>query len=466
MHIPGYKIEREIGHGGMATVYLALQESLGRPVALKVLSAALAADRSFSERFIREARTIARLSHPNIVAVYDIGVSNHDHYLALEYIHGGDLKSRVRRGALDPRAAVAVAMEIAAALGYAHEKGFVHRDVKPENILFRESGMAVLTDFGIARAASGGTRMTGMGMSIGTPHYMSPEQARGVTVDGRSDLYALGVVLYEMLTGAVPYDAEETLAIGIKHVTEPIPKLPPALGGYQSLIERMLAKDPNDRYGTAEELIQDLDHHDPTAKPRASGQRRTVVMSAAEVENAASASASPRASSSGAGLKWALIGGLVAVGSFAAFSAIQNQGVMNGGGGGVAPAAIPTTQAPRVTNVETELTKSTGSPPASGALPIQIKDDPAKGELAAWTAAQQTGTRDAYQSFVNAYPSGPFAALARSRMSKLADSGEDERSAWQLAEQTNSRDGYTRFLKAYPKGTYAVLAEARLKRLR
>ncbi len=208
-------------------MYLAVQESLGRPVALKVMSAALAADRTFSERFIKEARTIALLSHPHIVGIYDVGVHEHTHYLALEYIGGGDLKECIRRGPIAPDKAFRVIREMATALGYAHTNGFVHRDVKPENILFRENGVAVLTDFGIARTAGGGTQMTGMGMSIGTPHYMSPEQARGKEVDGRADLYALGIVLYEMLTGTVPYDADETFAIGIKHITEPVPVLPP-----------------------------------------------------------------------------------------------------------------------------------------------------------------------------------------------------------------------------------------------
>jgi hypothetical protein len=449
----------------MATVYLAVQESLGRPAALKVLSAALAADRTFSDRFIREARTIASLSHPNIVAIYDVGISNHDHYLALEYIEGGDLKGRVRRGAIDPRAAVAIVREIATALGYAHAKGFVHRDVKPENILFRESGMAVLTDFGIARAAgAGGTRMTGMGMSIGTPHYMSPEQARGLTVDGRSDLYALGIVFYEMLTGVVPYDAEETLAIGIKHVTEPVPVLPPALRGYQSLIERMLAKDPNARYRTAEELVEAIDNHDPGAKPRGSGPRRTVVMPAAAVAQAAAANAVPLAFNSGTALKWALIGGLAAIGFFAAFWVIQNQGPVRISGGSGVPAAAPATQGARVTDLEAALTKSTGGTPPPAKVTRPPTDGAVSVELAAWNAAQQTGTRDAYQSYLNTYPNGSMVPLARSRVSNLGDADGNEGNAWQLAAQADSRDGYERFLKAYPNGAFAALAKARLKR--
>ena len=526
MHIAGYKIEREIGHGGMATVYLAVQESLGRPAALKVLSAALAADRTFSDRFIREARTIARLSHPNIVAIYDVGISNHDHYLALEYIGGGDLKSRVRQGALDPRAAVAIIREIAAALGYAHVKGFVHRDVKPENILFRENGMAVLTDFGIARSAGGGTRMTGMGMSIGTPHYMSPEQARGLTVDGRSDLYALGIVLYEMLTGVVPYDAEESLAIGIKHLTEPVPVLTRALRSYQWLIDRMLAKDPNARYRTAEELVLAIDDHDPAPKPRASrpaptvvmpparaephlgGDWRTVVMPAAAVGEAATAKKLLRSSNSATALKWALIGGLAAIGSFGAFWFVQNRATVGIPGGGGIPGTAPATQGSGVTDLEAALRKSTGAvstaqsapaksaqatvpsvpaktapptPPVASAKTAQPippvtptkapqppteKEDPVNSALTAWQTAQQAGTRDAYQAYLNDYPNSSLAVLARIRISNLSDTDRNEANAWRLAEQANSRGGYERFLKAHPNSTFAVLAKARLNNLK
>ena len=209
LDIPGYRIESELGRGGMATAYLAVQESLGRRVALKVMSPALAADGGYTERFIREARTIAQIQHPNIVSIYESGVAGFHHYLVLEYIEDGDLKRRLHehhipvegevlvdgrqvpyiepaynRNVVDP---FAIVRQVASALDAARAKGFNHRDVKPENILFRADGSVVLTDFGIARAEAGGTQMTGIGMSIGTPHYMSPEQARGHTVDGRAD---------------------------------------------------------------------------------------------------------------------------------------------------------------------------------------------------------------------------------------------------------------------------------------
>ena len=259
----------------MATVYLAVQESLQRQVALKVMKAALAADEEFAERFVREARTAASLQHPGIVAIHDTGNVGHHSYIAMEYVTGGELKARLRDGAMDVAQALGITRQMADALDYAHEKGFVHRDVKPENILFREKGSAVLTDFGVARAAGTGTRLTGTGLSIGTPHYMSPEQARGDEVDGRSDLYALGIVLHEMLTGRVPFDARDSLAIGIKHLQEAIPRLPDPLRRFEPLIDRLLAKDPADRYQTGAELIDDLDRIEQgqTIAPRRAGTR-------------------------------------------------------------------------------------------------------------------------------------------------------------------------------------------------
>lgn len=258
--IPGYRLHRELGRGGMASVYLATQISLEREVALKVMASALAADRSFSERFLREARTVAQLQHPAIVPVYDMGVAGHLHFLAMEYLPAGDLKRRLRDGTLATTEVATVLRQIALALDYAHGKGFVHRDVKPENILFRDDGSAVLSDFGIARAMHGGTRMTGTGLSLGTPHYMSPEQALGHEIDGRSDLYSLGVVLHEMLTGAQPYTAQDSLAVIFRHVNEPIPRLPRELAStWQAMLDRLMAKDPGQRYQTGREIADDLD---------------------------------------------------------------------------------------------------------------------------------------------------------------------------------------------------------------
>ncbi len=221
--IPGYRIEKEIGQGGMARVYLAHEEKLERTVALKVLLPSLAEIPNATERFIREAKTAAKLVHSNIITIHDVGSCGDALYIAMEYLEGGSLKERIRRGPLDSAQALVVTRQMAVALQYAHGKGYIHRDLKADNILFRSDGTAVIADFSITRAVALATKLTKPGTSMGTPQYMSPEQARGKPLDGRSDIYSLGVVLYEMLTGYVPFDAEDDIAIIFKHIQEPPP---------------------------------------------------------------------------------------------------------------------------------------------------------------------------------------------------------------------------------------------------
>ena len=260
MPIPGYRILRELGRGGMATVYLAEQESLGRVVALKRLQVQGAADAELAQRFLHEARTVAQLAHPHIVAIYDFGAVPSGPYLAMEYLGAGDLKQRIETGPLRPALALKVVAEVARALDHAHRRGIVHRDVKPENILFRDDGSAVLSDFGIARTTSRATRLTGIGLAIGTPRYMSPEQARGrADLDGRSDLYSLGVVLFEVLTGQEPYRAESDLDVVVQHVQAPLPRLPEPLRRYQPLIDGLMAKAPADRLPNAGALLREIE---------------------------------------------------------------------------------------------------------------------------------------------------------------------------------------------------------------
>lgn len=303
IEIPGYRLLRQLGRGGMATVYLAVQESVDREVALKVMSPALLVDPTFGERFLREAKIAAHLHHRHVVGIHDVGRAGDYHYIAMEYLGAGPI--RPKDGSSRPPAfALRVIREIAGALNYAHEKGFVHRDVKPDSILLRRDGSSVLTDFGIARALDAAPRVTRTGAIVGTPHYMSPEQARGQQIDGRSDLYGLGVVLYELLVGRVPYHADDSLAIGVMHITQPIPVLPRDLAALQPLIDRLLAKQPADRFQTGNEVvaaIARIEHREQddtlsnlVAMPNPFWRETPVVDSLVESDPAPSAKTSAR----------------------------------------------------------------------------------------------------------------------------------------------------------------------------
>src|SRR5215213_3335143 len=266
-----YDIIEELGRGGMAMVYRAKDRQLEREVAVKVLPFSLAFDTEFVERFQREARTAAQLEHPNIISIYRVGRSGRVIYFVMKFLRGGSLSTVLgARKKLTPPEIRRLLSEAGSALGYAAQRGIVHRDIKPDNIMFDEFGQSVLTDFGIAKAASG-QKLTGTGMSIGTPHYMSPEQARAQAIDGRSDIYSLGVVAYQCLTGTVPYDGEDSFSIGYKHITEPIPT-PSLITADErrifEVIKRMLMKDPADRFQSCEELVASIQGQ-PTAAPGA-----------------------------------------------------------------------------------------------------------------------------------------------------------------------------------------------------
>ena len=254
--IPGYRILRPIGEGGMASVFLAMQESLEREVALKVMSPALASNAEFARRFLVEGKITAKLQHPNLVTVYDIGSHAGVYYLAAEYIPGGTLKERIHDGGLSVGHILDIVTDIAQGLDFAHEKGFVHRDVKPGNVLFRNDGRVVLADFGIAKAMDGSNSSTVAGASIGTPDYMSPEQARGEPVDGRSDLYSLGTVLFEMLEGHPPYQSGDPFTVALMHVTHPVPTLSEKYEWLQPLIDGLMAKLAGERYNNGAAFIE------------------------------------------------------------------------------------------------------------------------------------------------------------------------------------------------------------------
>jgi len=265
-----------LGRGGMADVYEAIQENLDRKVAIKVIIPELFRDTSFTARFVKEAQTAAKLTHPNVLHIYDVGATPSCNYIVMECLFES-LKERLKRERQLPREVVlGVMRQMGQALDYAHRKGIVHRDVKPDNILFREDGTPVLTDFGIAKAVDSTTKLTRTGMSVGTPHYMSPEQIQGLEVDGRADFYSLGIVFYEMLTGGVPYEATDPIAICMKHVHEPIPVLPPQLSCYQPTLERLLAKEPGKRMASGDELLRWLNELTGAAQ-KPSRIRKTLV---------------------------------------------------------------------------------------------------------------------------------------------------------------------------------------------
>lgn len=255
--ITGYRIIKPLGQGGMATVYLALQQNLRREVALKVMAPQLAQGQGFAERFLAEAQLTARLTHPNIMIVHDVGQSGAHYYIATELLPGGTLKERAAQLTTLPDK-LRILRGIARGLAYAHQHRVIHRDIKPVNIMFRDDVQPVITDFGIAKALDATHMMTAAGTVIGTPHYMSPEQAQGLPLDGRSDLYSLGIMFYEMLTGQVPFEAPEPLAVLMMHLQQPVPPLPPEWRSVQPVMDQLLAKAPEQRFPNAEALIEAL----------------------------------------------------------------------------------------------------------------------------------------------------------------------------------------------------------------
>jgi len=258
--IKGYSVKKQLGIGGMSRVYLANDPKLKRNIAVKVLLSSYASDKRVTKRFIKEARTAAQLQHSNIVSIYDVGKQGKNYYIAMEYLKES-LKDKIRKGSLknDPEHILKVTRTIAGALLYAHRKGFIHRDIKPDNIMFRDDGTLVILDFGIVKALRSESSLTRTGMSVGTPKYMSPEQMRAKKVDERSDIYSLGIVLYEMLTGTTPYKDNDLITLALKHARGPIPELPKKHTHFQPLLNKMIAKKPSERVRDCEGLIRLID---------------------------------------------------------------------------------------------------------------------------------------------------------------------------------------------------------------
>src|SRR3984885_3764890 len=279
-----YRLEARIGAGGMSTVYRALDETLQRQGAIKLLNREGASDSDQLERFRREARAVAQLSHPHIVGVIDAGEDENRPYIVFEYVEGETLKDRIRRmGRLPIPDSVAYAIETARPRGAAHARHIVHRDVKPQNVLVDEEGSAKVTDFGIARTLEE-DGLTADGRVLGTTDYVSPEQALGRHVSGQSDLYSLGVVLYEMVTGEVPFRGESQVAVAMKHVREILPdvqtKRPEVSAALAAVVDTATAKHQEDRYANDAELIADLEDALPVEHARAgsaTGEVTTVL---------------------------------------------------------------------------------------------------------------------------------------------------------------------------------------------
>ena len=293
-----YRVVRKLGSGGMADVYLAEDEELGRRVAIKILNDRHANDDQFVERFRREAKNAAGLSHPNIVSIYDRGEAEGTYYIAMEYLDGRSLKELlVARGPLPIADTIAFTRQVLGALRFAHRKGVVHRDIKPHNVMADADGRLKVTDFGIARA--GASQMTEAGSIIGTAQYLSPEQARGAGVDQRSDVYSIGVVLYEMLTGTVPFSGDSPVEIAMKHLSETPPppsrKRPEVPPDLDMIVLRALAKNPDDRFQTAEEMEAELERVAAGAGVTAeTADAATAVLSGTAFASAPTAITPPR----------------------------------------------------------------------------------------------------------------------------------------------------------------------------
>jgi tRNA A-37 threonylcarbamoyl transferase component Bud32/FixJ family two-component response regulator len=255
----GYRVLNRIGEGGMSRVYLAEREEDGLQLVLKMLDPRLARDPASQARFVREYQIIQRIQNEHVVMIFDQGFTSNTPWLAMEYFPGGDLQARIRSG-ISSMGALKILVQIAEALDAVHSAGVVHRDLKPQNIMFRENHRLAILDFGLAREIDATSTLTQKGMVMATPLYMSPEQCLGHPHDERGDLYSTGVILYEMLTGSHMFEGENAPQLAYQHVHGPIPQLPKRLAGYQSLLERLVAKRPDDRFQSARELFNHIAH--------------------------------------------------------------------------------------------------------------------------------------------------------------------------------------------------------------
>lgn len=326
INIPGYQIIKPISAGGMGEVYLARQESLHRPVAIKVIRAMISQDEMMFQRFLKEGEIVAKLVHPNIIKVFDTGIHDNQLFLAMEYLEGGTLKDRLQQG-ISLGHKLEITRTLLKALGYAHQQGIIHRDIKPQNVLFYPQDIPVLSDFGIAKAlACDTTNLTASAVLIGSPRYMSPEQLRGEPIDHRVDLYSMGVLFYELLLEETIYSAvTDPFALALRHISDPVPQLPAALTAFQPVLDGLMARDRNARFADTTSVLAALDEaNNDHRRISASATTRTIVPQHSEIPSTRNDSPPPRWST-GKKITFAALASIVIAGLTTGFVVMHPQ---------------------------------------------------------------------------------------------------------------------------------------------